>query len=122
MCYVNQFLITSVLLVRLELCKGTHTPVGTRSSNEFRAQDIDIFYRELKPWREEFLGYNPTKLRFALNSESNSMSYLLKEKKLSCSSILMFQTQEKVISSSAGCYNLCNFNIKSKTLRGILTT
>lgn len=69
MCYVNQSLITSVVLLRFELCEGSHTPVGTNSSNEFRAQDIDIFYKELKPWWEESLGYNPTHLRFVSSSK-----------------------------------------------------
>lgn len=66
---VNPFLIASVVRRRLELCEGRHTPAGTHSPNEFQAQDIDIFYKDPKPRRKEFLGYNPTKLRFVSNSE-----------------------------------------------------
>ena len=94
MCCVNQSLITSAVLQRFELCEGSHTPVGTNSSNEFRARDIDIFYKEPKPWREEFLGYNPTKHRFffffqALNTY---VTYQL-EKRFSVFSKLRIQCQ-----------------------------
>lgn len=68
MCYVNLSLITSVVLPGFELCEGSHTPLGTHSSNEVQAQDIDIFYKELKPL-EEFFEYNPTHFRFVSSSE-----------------------------------------------------
>ncbi|KAM3624114.1 uncharacterized protein V6R79_019119 [Siganus canaliculatus] len=45
---------------KIRALRGLSTLVGKNSSNEFQAQDIGIFYKELKPWRETFLGHNPT--------------------------------------------------------------
>lgn len=78
MCCVNRSLITSVVLLRSELCEGSHTPVGTHSSNEFRAQDIDIFYKELKPWREEFLDIIPPILDL-FNAANTWVTYRLEK-------------------------------------------